>query len=497
MNVDRSTHSHHLAAARAGARSRQAALVRRVAAGLGALALLAVGAQAQNWPAFRGPAASGIGEGDAAPQSWKVEEQVNIRWKTPIPGLAHSSPIVWGDRVFVTTAVHLAGDASIRTGLYGDVDSAVDPGEISWRVLALDRATGGVVWDRETAKGAPAVSRHIKATHANSTPVTDGKTVVAFFGTPGLLVAYDFAGERKWQRELGPIDSGWFFDASYQWGHASSPILAEGKVILQVDRAKDSFLAAFDVADGKELWRTARPEIPSWGTPNVVAGPEGLEVVTHGSRGIRGYDLASGRELWSLKPTSEITATTPVVAHGLIYTSDGYRPTQPVYAIRPGGRGDISLAEGATSNERVAWSHPKGGTYIPTPIVVGDLYYTLNNNGTLTCYDAKTGEQLFRERVGDGQHAFSASPVASGGRLYLASEEGDVFVVAVGREYKALEASSLPESIMATPAISGDLLLVRTQKHLWGIGKDPEGGRASAPAERADRGPGPDRGSRR
>ena len=435
-----------------------------------ALALVAAGSSAQDWPAFRGPSASGVAEGATPPQSWKVDGGVNVRWKTPIPGLAHSSPIVTGDRVFVTTAVHLTGEPTIRTGLYGDVDSAADPGEISWRLLALERGSGKVVWEREVAKGVPAVQRHIKATHANSTPATDGKVVVAFFGTTGTLVAYDLAGDEKWRRDLGPIDSGWFFDPSYQWGHASSPILVEGRVILQVDRAKDSFLAAFALADGKELWRTARPEIPSWGTPNAIAGPEGLEVVTHGGRGIRGYDLASGRELWSLKPTSEITATTPVVAHGMIYTSDGYRPTQPVYAIRPGGRGDISLAAGATSNERIAWSHPKGGTYIPTPIVVGDLYYTLNNNGTLTCYDARTGEQLFKQRVGDGQHAFSASPVAAAGRLYLASEEGEVFVVAAGREYKALEASTLPESIMATPAISGDLLLVRTQKHLWGIG---------------------------
>lgn len=443
----------------------------RVARSLFVLALIASAAPAQDWPSFRGPSASGVGDGDAVPQSWQVEGNVNVRWKTPIPGLAHSSPIVWGDRVFVTSAVHLAGDPTIRTGLFGDVDSATDAGEISWRLYALDRASGKIVWEREIAKGAPKVARHIKATHANSTPATDGKVVVAFFGTTGALVAYDFAGKERWRRDLGPIDAGWFYDASYQWGHASSPILADGRVLLQVDRAKDSFLAAFDVRDGKELWRTARPEIPSWGTPNVIAGPEGTEVVTHGGRGIRGYDLTSGRELWWLKPTSEITATTPVVAHGMIYTSDGYRPTQPVYAIKPGGRGDISLAEGKTANERIAWSHPKGGTYIPSPIVVGDLYYTLNNNGTLTCYDAKTGEQLYKQRVGDGQHAFTASPVAAGGRLYLASEEGEVFVVAAGREYKAVDKSSLGETIMATPALSGDLMILRSQKHLWGIGK--------------------------
>ncbi len=443
----------------------------RVARSLVVLALAAAAAAAQNWPSFRGPSASGIGDGDAVPQSWKVEGNVNVRWKTPIPGLAHASPIVWGDRIFVTSAVHLAGDPTLRVGLYGDVDSANDPGEISYRIYALDRATGKIVWEREVGKGAPKVMRHIKATHANSTPATDGKVVVAFFGTSGDLVAYDFAGKETWRRNLGPIDAGWFYDASYQWGHASSPIIADGRVLLQVDRAKDSFLAAYDVADGKELWKTARPEIPSWGTPNTIAGPDGIEVVAHGSRGIRGYDLKSGRELWWLKPTSEVTASTPVMAHGMIYTTDGYRGAQPVYAIKPGGRGDISLAEGKTSNERIAWSNPKGGARIPSPIVIGDLYFTLSENGTLTCYDAKTGEQLFKQRVGDGQHAFTASPVSAGGKLYLASEEGEVFVVAAAREYKVLDKSSMNESIMATPALSGDLLILRSQKHLWGIGK--------------------------
>lgn len=433
--------------------------------------LLACAVHAQNWPSFRGPAASGVAEGARPPQSWKVQDGKNVRWKTPIPGLAHSSPIVWGERVFVTSAVHLAGDPTFRSGLYGDVDTTSNEGEISWRLYCLERASGKILWERELAKGPAKVNRHIKATHANSTPATDGKTVVALFGSTGGLHAFDFDGKELWKRDLGPIDTGWFYDPSYQWGHASSPIVTEGKVLLQVDRAKDSFLAAFDLASGQDLWKTARPEISSWGTPNVIAGPEGLEVVTHGGRGIRGYDLKSGKELWSLKPTSEVTASTPVVAHGLIYTSDGYRPTQPVYAIRPGGRGDISLAAGATSNERIAWSHPTGGTYIPSPIVVGDLYYTLADNGTLTCYDAKTGEQIYKQRVGGGRHAFSASPVAADGKLFLSSEEGEIFVIASGREYRSLDVSSMNEVIMATPAVSGDLLIVRTQKHLWGLGE--------------------------
>jgi outer membrane protein assembly factor BamB len=442
------------------------------AAALALSLLLPASAFAADWTSFRGPGAAGSVEGATPPLSWSLQDGRNVRWKTPIPGFSHASPIVVGERIFLTTAVHSAGDPKLRTGLYGDVDTSKDPGEISWRVLALDRASGKVVWDREVAKAAPPVARHIKATHANSTAATDGKTVVAFFGSEGGLYGLDLEGRVKWRAEVGPIDSGWFYDPSYQWGHASSPIVWQNQVILQVDRAKDAFLAAWDLGTGKLLWRTPREgEISSWGTPTVVAAGDRYEIVANGGRAVRGYDAKSGKELWWVKPTTEVSVATPVTGHGLVYIANGYRPLQPVYAIRPGGSGDLSLAEGASSNAHIAWGTTKGGTYIPTPIVYGEHFYTLNNNGTLTCYDAKTGKEIYKQRVGGGRAAFTASPVAAQGRLYLASEDGDVYVVQAGAEYKSLEVSSVGETIMATPALSGDLLLIRTGGHLLALGE--------------------------
>ncbi len=434
-----------------------------------ALGALASAAQAQNWPAFRGANASGVAEGAKPPLSWSVKDGKNVLWKAPIPGFSHASPVVWGDAVFVASAVHASGEPPLRTGLYGDVDITENEGEISWRVLALDKQSGKVLWEREVHKGTALANRHIKATHANSTPATDGKRLVFFFGSTGQLVGFDLAGNQKWKVDLGPIDTGWFYDPSYQWGHSSSPILWDGKVLLQIDRAKDAFLAAYDADTGKEIWKTPRPGISSWGTPTVIEGPTGPEIVTDGGKGIIGYDPKTGKELWKLTPTSEVTVATPVVGHGLVYISNGYRPVQPVYAIRPGGRGDISLAKDTTSSEHVAWSHPKGGTYIPTPIVIGDHFYTLANDGRLTCYDAKAGAQVYQQRVGGGRAAFTASPVAADGRIYLSSEDGDVYVIKAGPAYENLALSSFGESIMASPAISGDLLLVRTRSHLFAL----------------------------
>ncbi len=431
--------------------------------------LLAGPAAAQNWPQFRGTNAGGVAEGARPPVSWNAKETKNVRWQTEIPGFSHASPIVWERSIFVVTAVHADGEPALRTGLYGDLDTTEQEGEISWRLYALDRESGRVLWQREVFQGKSPVHRHLKGTHANSTPATDGKRVVVLFGSIGRLAAFDLAGTPLWKVDLGPIDTGWFYNPVYQWGHASSPIIRQDRVIVQVDRAEDAFLAAFDAATGKELWRTARPPISSWGTPTVLEGPQGPEIVTDGSKGVRGYDPATGQELWTLAPTAELTVATPVVGHGLVYISNGYRPVQPVYAIRPGGRGDISLAQGATSNQHVAWSHPKGGTYIPTPIVIGDHLCTLANDGRLTCYDAKSGERVHERRLGGGRVAFSASPVAADGRLYLASEDGDVYVLAAGGEYELLATSSLGEPIMATPAISGDTLLVRTRSHLFAL----------------------------
>jgi outer membrane protein assembly factor BamB len=422
---------------------------------------------ARNWPGFRGENAAGNGDGQGAVVEWDVDTQQNIRWKTAIPGISNASPIVWGSRVFVVTSVSSAGDKTFRTGLYGDVAPVNDLSEHTWKIYCLDKATGKVLWERDAFKGTPKVKRHTKASQANSTPVTDGRRVVAVFGSIGMLAAWDMDGKPLWQTDIGVLDSGWFFDPDTQWGHSSSPIIHGGNVIVQADRYKDSFIAAYDAATGKQRWRTARDEISSWGTPTVFRAGNREQIVTNGPK-VRGYDPSNGKLLWTLSPNSEVTVGTPVVGNGVVYVTGGYPPARPIYAIKPTASGDISLPKDQTSNEVIAWSNSEG-TYIPTPIFYDGILYTCGNNGVVTAYDGATGERLYRARVGGGG-AFSASPVAADGRLYFASEDGDIYVVRAGRTYQELAKNEMKAVIMSTPAISDGVVIVRTLDHVYGIG---------------------------
>lgn len=425
-------------------------------------------ANAQNWPGFRGANAAGNGDGQNPPVSWDAEKNINIAWKTPIPGLAHASPIVWGDKLFVVSAVSSSPQGKFRHGLYGDVDSDKDISKHSWKLFCLDKKTGKILWERTATEGVPKVKRHIKSTHASPSPVTDGKYVVSFFGSEGLY-CYDFKGKLIWKQDLGVLDSGWFFDPDYQWGMASSPIIYQGKVIVQCDTQKNAFIAAFDIKTGKEVWRTKRDEIPSWGTPTVFESKDKTMIVTNATKRIRGYDPASGKEVFELSGNSEVTVGTPVVGHDLVFVTAGYPPIQPIYAIKPTATGDITLAEGKETNDHIAWSKKRGGTYMPTPIVYGDYLYTCSNNGVLTCYDAKSGERIYQQRAAGQSNAFSASPIAADGKLYLAGEDGDVFVVKAGKEYQLLATNPMGEVMMATPAISQGMLFIRTIGHVYGI----------------------------
>jgi len=435
-----------------------------------AVAILApLAAHAGNWPQFRGPNASGVAEGAKIPREWNVEKSSNIRWKTPIPGISVSSPVVWGDRVFVTTAISSDPSATLRPGIYRDVEPAKDITKHTWKVYCLERKSGRVLWEVISHVGIPKTKRHPKSSQASCTPATDGKHVVVSFGSEGLY-CYDFQGKLLWKQDLGVLNAGWFYDPDYEWGVASSPIIWRDRVIVQCDIQANSFIAAFALEGGKSLWRTAREELPSWGTPTIYEGPKRVELITQATKFIRGYDPMTGRELWRLGPNSEVTAPTPIVAHDLIFVTNGYRVIQPIYAIRPGGSGDISLKQGQESNVSVAWSKTQGGPYIPTPIVYGDFLYVCSNNGILACYKARTGERLYQERLGKGG-AYSASPVASGGVLYFTSEDGDVHVVRAGPKYDLLATNSVGEVCIATPAISDDALILRTMRHVLAIGE--------------------------
>jgi hypothetical protein len=419
---------------------------------------------AKPWPAFRGDNAAGSADGQGAVSEWNVEKGTNIRWKTPIAGISNASPIVWGNKVFVVGALSSAGDSTFRTGLYGDVKPVDDLSEHTWKIYCLDKATGKVLWEQVAFKGVPKVKRHTKASQANSTPVTDGTRVVALFGSIGRMLAWDMTGKELWNVDIGVLDSGWFFDPTYQWGFSSSPVIYRDKVIVQADVQKGSFIAAYDVKTGKQLWKTDREEIPSWGSPTIFDG----QVVTNATT-IRAYDAETGKEVWKLGPNSEVTVGTPIVGDGLVFVTGGYPPARPIYAVKSSARGDITMPKDTTSSEAVAWSN-SAGTYIPTPLFYEGILYTCDNGGVVTAYDGKTGERLYRARVGGGG-SFSASPIAADGKLYFANEDGDIIVARAGRKYEEIAKNQMKEVIMSTPAISDGLVVVRTIGHVYGIGE--------------------------
>jgi outer membrane protein assembly factor BamB len=450
---------------------------------IGLIGLMTPPLAAQHWPAFRGDNADGTADGAKPPLHWNADKGENLLWKTPIPGIAHSSPIVWGDKVFVTTAVNTAGESDLKVGLYGDVKPAEDTTLHEWSLYALDLKSGKVLWHQVALKGVPKVKRHPKASHANSTPVTDGQHVVAILGSDTLF-AYSIEGELQWQVDLGTLDAGWFYDPTYQWGHASSPILYKDRVLVQVDRQKNSYLAAYRLTDGKELWRTERDTIPSWATPTLIedkteAGSRTL-LVASGTPTIGGYDVETGKELWTLGPMSEIAVGTPVVRQDVVYVTGGYSPVRPIYAVKAGARGKISLEE-KTEDPNLAWAVKTGGTYMPTPIVYGDYLYTLANNGVLACFNATTGEEIYRQRVAGGGVGYSGSPVAADGHLYLPTEDGDIHVVKAGPEYALVGTNTVGEVIMTTPAIVPGTFLVRGKGHLFAFGETA----VAAPEEEA------------
>jgi outer membrane protein assembly factor BamB len=422
-----------------------------------------------NWGSFRGAQASGNGDGQGVPTSWDVETGENVRWRTPIPGIANSSPVIWGERVFVTTAISGAGDETVRTGLYGDTTPVDDLSPHSFRVYALDKASGEIVWERELYNGPPLTKRHTKSSQANSTPVLDGERVVVVFGAIGRVACLDHDGNLLWENDLGVLDSGWFFDPSYQWGHGSSPIIYENTVILQADLQRDSFIAAYDLDSGEEIWRTGRDEIPGWGTPTIYRGEPRDELITN-AKTIRSYDPRTGELLWWLTPNSELPVATPVVGNGLIYLSNRYPPIQRIYAVRPGGSGDISLAEGETSNDWIVWSKTRSVSYLPTPILYNDLFYTQGDDGRLITYGAYTGEIVYQARIGGTGGAYVASPVIADGRIYFTSEECNVHVAAAGPEYRDITSNDMDDVCWATPAISDGLLVIRTLRYVYGIG---------------------------
>ena len=436
-----------------------------------------------SWPSFRGAQAAGVADaqtgapGAAAalgwqhlPDRWSPATGDGILWRTAIPGLAHSSPIVWGDLVFITSAISSRTDATFKPGLYGDGDASDDRSRHRWMLYAVDKRTGKIRWERTAAEGEPLNKRHIKSTYASASPATDGRIVVAWFGSQGVY-AFDLAGALRWKVDLGPVDLGAYDIPTYEWGPASSPIIWNGMVIIQCDTQADSFLLALDAETGETVWKTDRHELPSWGTPTVVTTSAGPELVTNASNFIRGYDPRTGRELWRLGGSSKITAPSPILAAGLHVIASGRGPERPIFAVKPGARGDLTLAKDQTASAQVVWSKTGRGSYMPTPLFYQGALYVLANNGVFDSYDPATGTEIYRQRLPLVGSGFSASPIAADGKVYLTNEDGEMLVVEAGPTFKLIATNSMGETVMATPALSQGVMFVRGSASLFAIGK--------------------------
>lgn len=421
-----------------------------------------------HWPSFRGPSASGVSEGATTPTTWNVETGENVLWRTAIPGLGLSSPVIWGDSLFITTAVSEKDNADLKVGQYGDIAAADDNGVQSWQIYCLDRKSGEILWQQTAKKSEPITARHTKASHASATPATDGTYVAAHFGSEGLYV-WNMKGELLWHKDFGKLVSAFFMVPEAEWGYASSPILHDGKLLVLHDVVGESALVALDAATGKVLWQTPRNDVPTWGTPTVVESEGRTQVVINGFQQIAGYDLETGKELWRMSGGGDIPVPTPVFAHGLIYLASAHGPASPLFAVRPDAVGEIDSKQ---SEGVVAWQQERVGVYLQTPLVYGDEIYAGRGNGGLLVFDAKTGEQRIKARLDSGK-GFTASPVAADGKVYFTSETGDIHVIEAGPgpELKTLAVNALDELMMATPAIAEGTLYFRGRRHLFAVGE--------------------------
>lgn len=424
-------------------------------------------AASTDWPQFRGPNASGVSQ-DAAPATWNIESGENVRWQTAIPGLGHACPIIWRDRIYLTTAVKPGAKPDLRIGLYGDINSYSEKEPHQWRLLCLDKAGGKILWDKRVLEAVPRVERHTKSTHCNSTPAIDGKRLVAILGSEGLF-GFDLEGKQLWHKDLGPMDPGYYVVTNTSWGFGSSPILHAGKVVVQCDVLSEQFLAAFDESDGRELWRTRRDDVPTWSTPIVASSSGRTQIIVNGLRQIGGYDFETGKSVWQLREGGDIPVASPVLAGDLVILTSAHGKARPMRAVRLNANGDVTAPDLSATNQAIAWSHPRQGDYLQTPIVVGDLLWGALDS-IITCFDARTGKIHYSERIGDAAQGFTASPVAAGGKLYFTGERGDVFVLPASEQFSVIATNKLGGICLSTPAISEGILFFRTTEKLIAIG---------------------------
>jgi len=438
-------------------------LIVGIALAVTGLGFLTEHAAAGNWPQWRGPDGSGISNEKNLPSEWSPTK--NIKWKTTIEGRSHSSPIVWGNRVFLTTAVEGAvvpGAKAVKHTLEGGKeflhpDSVGADKKHTFKVIAIDRDSGKIVWDATAWEGTPYDNRHRKSSYAASTPATDGKLVYAFFGTEGLY-AYDFKGKLAWKADLGKL-------GTVGMGTGTSPILFNDLVIVQCDEenGEASFIVALDKKTGKEAWRSPRKVQVSWATPLLVRTSTRAELITSGTEAIVAYDPATGKELWRHKGVESNAIPSPVANNDMVFLVAGF-PAKIAMAIKLGQNGDL------TGTPNVAWTYAKGTAYVPSPILYGEYLYLTTDRGILTAVDAKTGEVKYEGGRIPIPATFTASPVAFEGKILMTSEDGDTFIVKAGPKHEILGTNSVGEPVYASPAIADGRIFIRGEKNLYCIG---------------------------
>jgi outer membrane protein assembly factor BamB len=421
----------------------------------------------QDWTRFRGPNADGVAPDDPRlPDKWSKTE--NVKWVADVPGRGWSSPIGCGDNLFLTSVVSDGDDTAPKAGLYlGKGVKAPPKGVHHWLVRCLDLKTGELLWKHEAHKGEPKVPRHPKSNYAAETPTTDGERLYVLFGDVGLY-AYDLGGKPLWFHAIEPKKT------MSNYGAAASPVVCDGQVLLLYDNMEQSYLASFDAKTGNQLWRTERAEGSTWASPFIWKNPLRTEIVTCGKKKNRAYDL-NGKLLWEFDGRmSGLVIPSPFAADGLLYITSGYVGDQqrPVYAIKPGATGDITLKDGEKSNDYIAWYQPKAGPYNPSPLVCDGRYYTLLDRGFLTCHRAKSGKEIYgRQRLGG---TYTASPWAYNGKFFCLDEDGKTRVIKAGSEFEVLRTNDLDELCLSTPAVSHGHLLVRTASKLYCFTNDPK-----------------------
>ena len=423
----------------------------------------------RQWPAFRGYMSSGVLDQANLPESFDPASMTNIRWKVEIPGLGLSSPVIWDNRIFITSAISQDDKNGFKPGIYGDISPVKDSSVHEWKVFCIDKNTGKMIWEKTSFKGIPRMKRHPKSTHANTSVATDGKYVVAFFGSEGLF-CYDMNGNLLWQKNFGLLKSVFWMVKSAEWEFASSPIIYNGTLIIQCDVLENSFVAAYDVKTGKELWKTKRDEYPGWCTPNIYTNAGKTYVVLNGYKNRGGYDLATGDEVWKMAGGGDIQIPTPVVGNDMIYFNSAHGQSSPIIAVKTNAVGDITLKDKETSNEFVKWSLPRGGSYMHTMLLYRNHLYNFNWNGAVVCLDPLTGKEIYNAKLGKAK-SFIASPVASDGKIYVVDEEGTVYILEDGDSFKLLKEIPLNDICLTAPAITEGMIIFRTQKYLMAAGK--------------------------